>query len=174
MAQEQLYNNRDKDYNEDAKIDVNYIIKDVEKKHNDFQKTYENDIQGVFTYNIIKAKKMFSRIYLVADIFRRQGVIDSIQSGLLGEYQKITMSKNNIDTQVEIYTNGNEIVLLNNNLLIATGIESSFKSKIKINDTPEFWNDFSNTLLGYCHAVIYQIKAVQDTHVKNIFRNTNG
>ena len=98
--------------NKPAKIlDVPTIQKEVHDKHQMFIKKYGGAIDKVMADHQLFNDIVTAKLSRILVIFKQETAIDDFNIANNGPYTRITLTKKNYDTYIEIETNGSQIVL---------------------------------------------------------------
>jgi len=158
---------------QDPPVDVPKIEALIFEKHKKFIDEF-----GPLTEKVAADKRLitdiiFSRLYRILLCFQKVGAIDDVHS-CDGYPREITLRKKSFDNYVHILTNGHMIKLegySHNHNDFASDVAYPSKIYNNVNEENYDWTKFSEELLDYIHASIYDRKDAAETKITSMFRD---
>lgn len=145
-------------------IDKTKLLNELTEKHSEFCESLDGAFTKTKFDHYILTETVFSSLHYCLHLFVDAQVIDKIEEGSTGPYKFFTISKNNFDKRIRIYTDGNVILAKGDSFKDLWSDISAKKCVFEINNVEDFdWHKFSMQLLSYIHDVIYDKSAAYET-----------
>ena len=147
-------------------LDIPSIKNYIRNKHKEFM-----DEVGNYSYKIIADKDLFktrmaARIYSILECLVESKVIDEIVVKDESLCKCFLLIKKNMQKSINIWTDGENIVIEDNNLFILSELKPPHKKVYyNINIDEYDWVKFSKELLDYIHWVIYNRKEAYEARI---------
>ena len=147
-------------------LDIPSIKKHIHSAHKEFI-----DEVGRYSYQIIANKDLFrtrmaAKIYAILECFVEEKIIDEVIVKDESICKCFQLIKKNMQKSVNIWTDGENIVIEDNNLFILSELKAPYKKVYYNIVIDEYdWVKFSKELLDYIHWIIYNKKEAYEARI---------
>jgi len=147
-------------------LDIPAIQKHIHEKHQEFLNDVGNFSQKVTADKELKKTRMSAKIFRILECFVEENVIDEVVVKEENLCKGFLLIKKDRQKSVYILTDGENIVIEDNSLLILSELSAPYKKVYyNINIDEYDWVEFSKILLDYIHWVIYNRKEAYEVKI---------
>lgn len=147
-------------------LDIPSIQKHIHDKHEEFMKEVGNFSQKITADKDLYKTRMAAKIFRILECFVEEKVIDEVVVKDESLCKCFTLIKKNMQKSVNIWTDGENIVIEDSNLFILSELNAPFKKVFYNVNVDEYdWVKFSKELLDYIHWVVYNRKEAYEARI---------
>ena len=147
-------------------LDIPSIQKYIHEKHQEFLKDVGNYSQKIMADKDLYKTRMSAKIFRILECFVEEKVIDEVVVKEENLLKGFLLIKKDRQKSVFIWTDGENIVIEDNSLLILSELSAPHKKIFyNINIDEYNWVEFAKELLEYIHWIVYNRKEAYEAKI---------
>jgi len=152
-------------------LNISSIKSSVKKKHEELLNRLNPSLNKVVSDHYLRLEGVSSKLCLIFGILKEAEVIDSNNIQTQGSYRRSTLQKNGYSDTLEVYTDGEMIVLSQDNCFIGSDMHAPYKKVYRDVWNNFSWEKFTEELVESIHVIVYKSHEANEVKFKGIFQD---